>query len=120
MKTALASSPLRFSVMAGLCLALGLTGCATQRVDWAARVGHYTYKQAVAELGTPEQQHKLADGSVTAEWLTERGYTYTHTSPSAEGPFYPSYPTTYTAPDQFVRLTFGRDGQLTAWKKLYK
>jgi len=27
---------------------------------------------------------------------------------------------TYTTPRQFLRLTFGPDGQLIAWKKLYK
>jgi hypothetical protein len=27
---------------------------------------------------------------------------------------------TYTTPSQFLRLTFGSNGQLTAWKKLYK
>jgi hypothetical protein len=106
--------------MAGLCLVLGLTACATPRVDWPARVGHYTYQQAVAEMGKPEKQDKLADGTVVAEWLAGRGYTFTHSSPGAEGPFYPTYPATYTAPSQFLRLTFGPDGQLAAWKKLYK
>jgi len=120
MKPAFPKSSLCFPVMAGFCLALGLTGCATQRVDWAARVGHYTHEQAVADLGEPEQQDKLADGSVVAEWLTDPGYTYTHSSPGAEGPFYPSYPTTYTAPSQFMRLTFGPDGQLASWKKFYQ
>jgi hypothetical protein len=120
MTTALPSSSLSFPVVAGFCLALGLTGCATPRVDWAARVGRYTYEQAVKDMGAPEQRDKLADGTVVAEWLTDRGYTYTHSSPSAEGPFYPSYPTTYTAPSQFVRLTFGPDGRLTTRKKLYQ
>ena len=106
--------------MAGFCLALALSGCATQRVDWAARVGHYTYEQAVTGMGVPEKQDKLADGSVVAEWLTDRGHTYTHSSPGAEGPFYPSYPATYTAPSQFLRLSFGPDGHLASWKKLYK
>jgi hypothetical protein len=27
---------------------------------------------------------------------------------------------TYTTPSQFLRLTFGSNGQFTAWKKLYK
>ena len=27
---------------------------------------------------------------------------------------------TYNTPSQFLRLTFGSNGQLTAWKKLYK
>ena len=76
MKTAIANSPLGFPFLAGFCLALGLTGCATQRVDWAARVGHYTYEQAVVDLGPPEKHAKLADGALVAEWLVNRGYTY--------------------------------------------
>ena len=106
--------------MACLCATLWLTGCATARVDWAARIGHYTYEQAVLEMGPPDKQAKLADGTIVAEWLTHRGYAYTYGTPGPYGPFYPGYITTYTAPSQFMRLTFGPDGQLTDWKKLYK
>ena len=120
MKRASAISPLCLPLVAGFCLALGLLGCATQRVDWAARVGHYTYERAVKDLGTPEEQEKLAGGSTAAEWILKRGYTYTHTSPGAEGPFYPSYPPSYTAPSQYLRLTFGPDGQLASWNRVYK
>ena len=71
-------------------------------------------------MGVPEKRDKLADGRVVAEWLTNRGYTYTHSSPGREGPFYPSYPPIYTAPGKFLRLTFGPDGQLTGWRELYQ
>ena len=50
-----------------------LTGCATPRIDWQARVGHYTYDQAILELGPPEKSATLTDGSVVADWLTQRG-----------------------------------------------
>jgi hypothetical protein len=120
MKTASTNSPLCFPVLAGFCLALGLTGCATQRVDWAARAGHYSYEQAVKDLGAPEEQDKLADGTVVAEWLIHRGYSSTEGSPGPYGPFYPTYPKTYTAPSQYLRLKFGPDGQLSTWKKIYK
>lgn len=120
MKTASLRSPFRVPVVAGFCLALGLTGCATQRADWGPRVGHYTYEQAVKDQGTPEEQDKLADGSTVAEWLIKRGYTYTEGGPGPYGPFYPTYPRTDTAPSQFLRLTFGPNGQLASWKKLYK
>jgi hypothetical protein len=120
MNTAIANSPLGFPIIAGFCLALGLTGCATQRVDWAARVGHYTYEQAVAELGEPENQDKLADRALVADWLVNRGYTYTEASPGPDGPFFRTSPRTYTAPSLYLRLTFGPDGQLTTWKKLYR
>jgi len=108
-------------LLAGAGLLLCLAGCATPGVDWTARVGHYTYDQAVTAMGPPEEQAKLADGSSTADWLIDRGYTYTHGGePGPYGPFYPTYPTTETAPSKFLRLTFGPDGQLTAWKNVYK
>ena len=107
-------------IVACFCLTLWLAGCATSRVDWTARVGHYTYDQAVTDLGPPDKQAKLADGTLVAEWLTNRGYTYTYGSPGPYGPFYYGYASTYTAPSQFLRLTFGSNGQLTAWKRLYK
>jgi hypothetical protein len=120
MKPAFAISTFCLKLMAFAGLTLWPTGCATQRVDWPARVGHYTYDQAVTEMGPPDKQAKLNDGTVVAEWLMERGYTYAYNTPGPYGPFYPSYVNTYTAPSRFVRLTFGPDGQLTAWKRLYK
>ena len=107
-------------LMACLCVALWLTGCATQRVDWAARIGHYTYEQAVLDLGPPDKQAKLADATIVAEWLMDRGSTYAYGTPGPYGPFYSGYVSTYTTPSRFVRLTFGPDGQLTAWKRVYK
>ena len=120
MKTAFFLSTSCLRIMAGLCLMLWLAGCATQRVDWAARVGHYTYEQAVLDLGPPDKQAKLADGTVVAEWLTDRGGTYAYSTPGPYGPFYSGYLNTYTTPGRFVRLIFDINGQLTAWKKFYK
>jgi hypothetical protein len=104
-----------------------LAGCVTQRIDWAGRVGSYTLDQAVVELGPPDKQARLTDGTVVAEWLTRRGYRYpTYVggfygpcSPSYYGPFYPTYVDSY-APDYFLRLTFGPDGRLKAWKRFAK
>src|SRR5512137_1440577 len=87
-----------------ICLMAWLTGCATSRVDWAARIGHYTYDEAVADLGAPDKQDELADGARVAEWLTNRGYTYIEDGPGPYGPFYATYPSTYTAPSRFLRL----------------
>jgi hypothetical protein len=120
MKPAFAVSTFCLQLMACVGLTLWLTGCATQRVDWPARVGHYTYDQAVTEMGPPDKQAKLNDGTLVAEWLMDRGGTYAYNTPGPYGPFYPSYVNTYTAPSRFVRLTFGPDGQLTAWKRFYK
>jgi len=108
------------TLMSGLCLLL-LAGCATQKVDWAGRVGQYTYDQAILEIGPPDKQARLEDGTVVAEWLTRRGYVYG--SPafgyppwSYYGPYYPGSVATYT-PDYFLRLTFGPDGKLRSWRK---
>jgi hypothetical protein len=120
MKTASSSSVSCLNILAAICLILWVAGCATQRVDWVGRVGHYTYEQAVTDLGPPDKEAKLADGTLVAEWLTNRGYAYTYVSPGPYGLFYPGYVNTYTTPSQFLRLTFGSNGQLTAWKKLYK
>src|SRR5262245_14700544 len=110
--------------MAGLlCL---LAGCATHRIDWARRVGHFRYDQEGLGLGTPDKNAKLTDGTMVAEWLTRRGYAYSYASypypfyAGWYGPYYPGYINSYTTPDYFVRLTFGPDGQLRDWKRFYK
>ena len=120
MKTTHSISSSSLRLLACLSVTLWLVGCATHRVDWAARVGHYSYDQAVTDLGPPDKQAKLTDGSTVAEWLTDRGGTYAYSSPGPYGPFYSSAVSTYTTPSRFVRLTFRPNGQLTAWKKLYK
>jgi hypothetical protein len=120
MKTAFSVPGSWLRLMACLCVTLWLTGCATQRVDWVARIGHYTYEQAVLDMGPPDKQAKLADGTIVAEWLTDSGSTYVSGAPGPYGPFYPGYVSTYTIPSRFVRLTFDPNGQLSAWKRGYK
>jgi len=102
-------------------LPLLVAGCATNKVDWAGRIGVYTYDQAVLELGPPDKQAKLGSGTVVAEWLTWRGSTRVYPafmwsgySCWYGGPIYSSYYVAY--PDYFLRLTFGADGKLEAWK----
>jgi hypothetical protein len=101
-------------------LATLLTGCATEKIDWSARIGNYTYDQAVIDFGPPDKWARLSDGAVVAEWLTARGYTYVHAPlglgyPYWYGPYYPTYVS--SAPDYFLRLTFSPDGNLATWKK---
>lgn len=108
-----------------LLLVLVVAGCATTKVDWAARVGSYTHDQAIVELGPPDKQATLTDGSVVAEWLTRRGRGVAYVGGAGYygypghagyyGGFYPAYVT--SGPDYFLRLTFGPNGKLAAWKK---
>jgi hypothetical protein len=107
-----------------ICLGLLLTGCSTTKVDWASRVGDYTFDQAVIELGPPDKQATLSDGTRFADWMTRRGGVRRmpvgpHYTPglSCYGPGYPTY-VTYQTPDYFLRLVFASDGNLQEWKKL--
>src|SRR5258708_36245527 len=99
---------------------LVLAGCATgAKTDWAARIGHYTYDQAVLELGPPDKVAKLDNGIAVANWVTRRGYSYTTGGAVAYGGYpgtmvVPTYTQGYS-PSYFLRLTFGADGKLTEW-----
>jgi hypothetical protein len=98
-------------------------GCASKqpKVDWDARVGNYTYDQAVAELGPPDRQATLTDGKKVAEWIVGRtgsgglslglgtftGHTGVGVSQSiGSGPR-----------DKVLRLTFDPNGQLLNWAR---
>lgn len=98
------------------CLA---SGCATTpKVDWAARVGTYTFDQAVTELGPPDKAAALTDGTTVNEWLTYRGQThgYIQSSPGFLLQRYSESP----SPDLFLRLTFDQAGKLKEWKRVLK
>jgi hypothetical protein len=124
MQISQASAAGRGNVALIAALAVWLAGCATAKIDWAARVGNYTFDQVVIELGPPDKQAKLEDGTVIADWLTRRGDRsvypvggyYGPYGPWIYGPCYPGYVDSYS-PDYYLRLTFGPDGRLKAWKK---
>jgi hypothetical protein len=108
----------------GMMLAtLALAGCVTQNIDWPARVGNFTYDQAVLELGPPDKSSKLTDGTVVADWLTHRAETLVAPEPYFAppggyfGPLTPMRTETYV-PAQYLRLTFGADGKLKTWKEV--
>ena len=100
-------------------------GCVTKKVDWQALVGHYTRDSAITDLGPPDKTAKLTDGSVVDEWLTQSSRVMVAPEPyflppgSYFGPATPVYTETYV-PAYFLRLTFGPDGKLKAWKSFAK
>ena len=119
------NNPGRRAAWGGLILWLLFAGCTTPRIDWNSRIGIYSYDQAVLDLGPPDKYARLQDGTVVAEWLTRRGYARVY-APFAYGyypygyyPYYPSYTESYS-PDAYLRLTFGPDGRLRAWRDVYK
>ena len=85
--------------------ALVLAGCVTQKIDWPARVGNYTYDQAIMELGPPDKSTKLTDGTVVADWLTHHAQTIVAPEPYFAppgcyfGPLTPSAPKLTCPPD---------------------
>jgi hypothetical protein len=106
-------------------LAVLLAGCASHpKIDWAGRVGHYTFDQAVLDYGPPDKQAKLTDHSLVAEWQTQHPYAYAYPAygwgyPWYWGPYYPAYSTYYT-PGEYLRLVFDPEGKLAAWKNFYR
>lgn len=113
-----------FPVLVFLVLA---SGCKTPQTDWNARIGSYTYDQAVMEFGPPDKQAHLDDGVIVAEWLTQRGYSQAYVTP----PFYPGYCGPYygpvfgtvmqtSSPSAYLRLIFGNDHKLQGWKQYFR
>src|SRR6187402_1669620 len=91
-------------------------GCASTKVDWNSRIGHVTFDEMVIEIGPPDKQARLQDGTMVAEWMTQRAMR----TMTVVGGYYPG--TLYTpadviyvdrySPDYYLRLTFGPDGKL--------
>ena len=102
-----------------LLLALALfTGCQTHKIDWASRVGTYTFDDAVKEMGPPDKTATLTDGTQVCEWLVYRGSDgAVFISPSYFGTVVGS---TTSSPDAFIRLTFDPEKKLTEAKRIYK
>lgn len=100
-------------------------GCTAPRVDWQARVGHYTRDQAITDLGPPDKTATLTDGTIVDEWLTRSSRVIVAPEPyflppgSYFGPATPVYTESYV-PAYFLRLTFSPDGILKAWKSFAK
>ena len=114
----------KFSLPVILALAIALlTGCATPPpVDWASRVGHYSYNQAISEFGLPNRQTKLSDGKVESKWFVQppvgprfnSGMSYYGSNGFGAG----------QTPgggynNQMLQLTFGTNGTLINWSKNY-
>lgn len=105
-------------ILSLLCL---LAGCVTQgKAVWNARVGNYTFDQAVLEFGPPDKTARLTDGTGVHEWLTMRGHSGRAVAMSTG--YYPSASVWMepSSPDVYLRLTFGPDGRLREWRKVVK
>src|SRR6185436_1467369 len=119
-----------WSALSTVLLALGwfASGCAHQpQIDWNTRVGNYTFDQAVLELGPPDKSAKLGDDTLVAEWMTLRGRSGAMRVTGVGGGWGRYHgPSSFwiidepPMPDRFLRLTFGPDGKLSGWKRVYR
>lgn len=101
-----------------------LAGCRTAPpADWNARVGNYTYDDAVIDLGPPDKQAKLSDGKTVAEWITHRegGARFSvGTGFYGNGGGFGVGQTVGTGyPGKVLELTFNTNNVLAAWSKNY-
>lgn len=119
----------KFSVLVLLALSIALlAGCkTTPPVDWKARVGTYTYDQAVTELGPPDSQANLTDGQTVAKWVTHRSggtsfgvgtgfFSGGYGGGSAVGV---GMGQSIGNRDRVLTLTFSTNKVLSAWSKNY-
>ena len=102
-------------------LVLIITGCATAHVDWNARIGTYTYDQAVTELGPPDKQTQLTDGRTVADWITRYSGgpavsvgTGVYGNPGGVS-YVQTFPQNYY--EDVLRLIFNTNHVLESWKK---
>jgi hypothetical protein len=103
-----------------------LAGCTTKSTQtWNSRVGSYTVRQAVKDLGAPNKAQQLGDGTQIGTWMVRAGTRGALIQ--GRGPTFAARAFDYTVlprdapyiPDVNLRLLFGRDGKLIAWDRQY-
>ncbi len=101
---------------------LGVSCASTPKVDWNARIGSYTYDDAVKELGPPASFATLTDGGAVAEWFLKQNPTFSFGmgtgSYGSHGVVGVGQSVTTGGSGQFLRLTFDPDHKLTRWENI--
>lgn len=111
-----------------LAIAIALiSGCATAPpVDWNSRVGHYTYAQAINDLGPPNREARLSNGAKQLKWFVPAVGTIGTPNnmnngfgvgPNTLGAGPNSSPAGFGV--RYLQLTFDSNGVLTDWTKTY-
>jgi hypothetical protein len=96
-----------------------ITGCATAPpVDWNGRVGHYTYAQALNELGPPNRQVRLSSGAIEFKWFLQPNGNSLPNNGMNNG-FGVGQNISPGFSDRYLQLTFDAKGMLTGWSKSY-
>ena len=115
------SSAVEDSLSAALFLAIAfITGCATiPPVDWNSRVGHYTYAQAINELGPPNRQVRLSSGAIESKWFVPPNGVTSQPNNGLNNGFGAGPNITPAFNNQYLQLTFDAKGVLANWSKKY-
>jgi len=115
------NSAVKGSLLAFLFLAIAfINGCGTiQPVDWNSRVGHYTYAQAVNELGPPNRQSRLSNGGTEFKWFLQPSGNTGMANNGMNNGFGVGQNISVGFNDRCLQLTFDTHGVLTAWSKNY-
>ena len=119
------NSAAKCSPLAVLFLAIAFfAGCATAPpVDWNSRVGNYTYAQAIHELGPPNREARLSNGSAMFKWFSQptigAGYGTGMANNGMNNGFGAGQNISPGFNDQYLQLTFDTNGVLNAWSKNY-
>ena len=122
---------MKFARLSFILLLLLVGSCASrprvtvQDSEWGARIGTYTYQDALAELGEPQMIGESSEGKI-AEWVLRQsmpfsigfgfgGVGYGHHSSTGVG-----VGTSVSPPPsgEYLRLRFDRDGRLAEWTKV--
>src|SRR6266581_1008248 len=113
-------------VVLSVCLIAGFfaAGCAsTPKVDWASRIGVFTYDQAVQEMGPPTKQSKLSDGRTIADWVTghaaRSSLSFGVGGMGSHSAFGVGQSVGGGYSDRVLRLSFDPDGKLENWTRNY-
>jgi len=101
-------------------LAMCFTACkTTPKIDWASRIGVFTYDDAVLEMGPPDKMTEISTGRV-ADWVTgrDRGPTVSFGvgSYGGRGGVGVGTGTGGRITENFLRLTFDERDKLVTWE----
>ena len=95
-----------------------ITGCATAPpVDWNSRIGHYTYAQAVSELGPPNRQSRLSNGATVSKWFLQPSTPAAGPNNGMNNGFGVGQSINVGLDDRYLQLTFDTKGVLTDWSR---
>ncbi len=98
-------------------------GCASKpSVNWNDRIGHFTFDDAVKELGPPVASTRLQDNTNVAEWFLKHGAQFSFGVGTgvygSGGGMGVGQSVTPLAPGYYLRLVFGPDGNLQRWENV--